>query len=699
MPGRSPPMAMVDGDRWAVIRDRQTQPITGPGERLTDFMTCMGDHDRGAAKTEEKRALLHRLRRRRALARAVLLFERVWPAVWPPLGIAGAFVCAALLELPATAAAGLHLALLVATGAGHRRAAGARPARRSPHRTRPRPTGGWNVPPGLHHRPLAVLADRPARPEPEGAVGGACGRATARSAACASACPGPDWRPRPHALRGLLVVALVACAGDCRDRRPCAPRAFPGAGLLPPPAPPATELQAWITPPAYTRLAPVFLKNEGGAVSVPAGSQLTVNVTGGSGTPSLALAGANRPFEALDATSFKAEVALNAGGRLAVRRSGRELAAWALRVVADRAPMVSWPEPPGPEPGGGRVPQTRLPWQVSHDYGVTSLNAELHLRDRPDAPALVVPIPLPGGNPKSARGVRVQDLTAHPWAGLAVIGRLVARNSPGLAGTSAEAGFVLPERRFENPIARALMAIRKQLTLDPDDRLTPVREIGELSALPEVWDNDIGGFLNLTAVASLLHDGRGAGTVDTAQGRLWELAIHLEEGATARTAQALEQARQALREALDAQKRGEKVDPAEIDRRMQAVEEALQKHLQALAEQARRNADSQQFDPDAHRLDTREMQRLAEQMRQAAQAGDMDTARDKLAELEKMLDELKNLRPEQGRMAERERERAQQRQRGQQQMNALQDVVQRLGTLLDHAESRVPALGPGLDRP
>ncbi|MDR3472439.1 MAG: DUF4175 family protein, partial [Devosia sp.] len=68
------------------------------------------------AKTEEKRALLlHGLRRRRALARAVLLFERIWPAVWPPLGVAGAFLCAALLDLPALLPPMLHLALLVAT--------------------------------------------------------------------------------------------------------------------------------------------------------------------------------------------------------------------------------------------------------------------------------------------------------------------------------------------------------------------------------------------------------------------------------------------------------------------------------------------------------------------------------------------------------------------------------------------------------
>jgi uncharacterized protein (TIGR02302 family) len=652
------------------------------------------------AKTEEKRALLlHGLRRRRALARAVLLFERVWPAVWPALGVAGAFLCAALLDLPALLAPMPHLMLLVVTGLvvagllgrGLRRVA--RPGEAEADRRLERASG-------VRHRPLAVLHDRPALAGAEGIWAAHVARAVEQLGGLRIGLPRPGLAARdPRALRGLLVVALVACLVIAGAEAPLRLARSLRPAWVPPPAPPATELQAWITPPAYTGLAPVFLKNEGGAVSVPAGSHLAVSVTGGSGEPSLFLAGVNHPFQALDGASFQTDVALNTGGRLAVRRGGRELAAWALTVVADRPPMVSWPEPPGSARGDGPVPQTRLPWQVSHDYGVTSLNAELHLRDRPDAPALVVPIPLPGGSPKSARGARVQDLTAHPWAGLPVIGRLVARDAAGLAGTSAEARFVLPERRFQNLVARALMEIRKQLALNPDDRLTPTQEIDQLSALPEVWDNDTGGFLNLRAIASLLHRGRDAAAVDEAQARLWDLAIHLEEGATARTAQALDQARQALREALDAGKRGEKVDPAELDRRMKAVQEALQNHLQALAEEARRNPDSQQFNPDAHPLDARDMERLAEQMREAAQAGDMDAARDKMAELEQMLDELKNVRPEHGRMTERERQRAQQRQRGQQQMNALQDVVQRLGTLLDHVDSRTPPPGRGLRLP
>ena len=467
--------------------------------------------------------------------------------------------------------------------------------------------------------------------------------------------PRPGLAARdPRALRGLLAVALVACLVVAGGEAPQRVAAALQPAWIPAPAPPTTQLQAWITPPAYTRLAPVFLKNEGGAVSVPAGSHLTVSVTGGTGEPVLTLAGANHAFQALDGASFQADLDLNAGGRLAVHRDGRDLSSWALTVVADSAPVVSWPEPPGVASGEARIPRTRLPWRVSHEYGVASLDAELHLRDRPDAPALVVPIPLPGGNPKAAKGVQMQDLTAHPWAGLPVVGRLVARDAPGLTGTSTDETFSLPERRFQNLVARALMEIRKQLTLKPDDRLAPVQELDRLGALPEVWDNDLGAYLNLAAIAALLERGQGAPAVEEAQGRMWELAIHLEEGATERTARALEQARKALRESLDAQKRGDKVDQAELDRRMKELQDALQKHLQALAEQARRNPDTEQFDPAAHPLDTRDMQRLAEQMREAARQGRMEEANRDMAELEKLLDEMKNARQEHGRMTARE---------------------------------------------
>ncbi|MGC4106961.1 MAG: DUF4175 family protein [Thermomicrobiales bacterium] len=649
---------------------------------------------------ERQALLLRHLRRRRVLARAILLFERTWPAVWPALGVLGLFLCLALLDVPPALPALVHLLLLVlvAGAAGWLLVRGLR---------RVTPPGDAEADrrleqaSGLRHRPLAVLRDRPATPglapgDTDTLWRAHLARAVAAVGRLRVGWPHPGLAARdPYALRGALVVGLVACLGIAGADAPArlARALLPGGEMVA--AHPITQVQAWITPPAYTGLAPLFLRPAGGTVSVPAGSHLTVSVTGNRGEPTLMLAGAARRFQPLDSTSFQADAELVGGGRLAVRRGGHELAGWDVTVVADSAPVVSWPEPPGEVRGGGRGGQTRLPWQVSDAYGVVHLGAELRLRDRPDAPALQVPIPLPGGTPKSARGARQQDLTAHPWAGLAVVARLLARGAAGLTGTSPEAVFVLPERPFQNPASRVLMQVRKLLTLRPDERLPRIVELDQLSALTGIWQDDLPAFLNLRGIASQLYRDQSDTAVGEAQARLWDSALHLEEGAADRTAQGLEQARQALREALEAQARGEKVENAEIERRMQEVRDALARHLRALAEQAERFPDQNQYDPDAHVLDTRDMERLAEEMREAAREGRMDEAREKLAELERMLDEMKTMPRGPGQMTERERQRAEKRQKGQQQMDALQDIVRRLGTILDHVQERGE---PGLHR-
>ncbi len=630
-----------------------------------------------------------RLARRRAQARGVLMFERLWPALWPALGALGLCLCVALLDLPRMLPAWAHLLLLAVAAVVVLGLLGRALLRLSA----PTPAEAdrrLETATGLAHRPLAVLADRPALPGSEQLWQAHVARAAAQIARLRVGAPRPGLPARdPRALRGLVLVALAACLVIAGADTPIRLWRAVTPGFVPPAAPPAAQLQAWITPPAYTGQAPLFLKPDATAVTVPAGSHLTVNLTGGSEPPALTLDGHATPFQALDATSFQADQDLATGGRLVVTRPGHELGAWEVTVVADRAPEVSFPTPPGGT--RGRTPQVRLPWQASHAYGVTALHAELRLRDRPEAPPVVLAIPLPGGAPKTAHGVRQQDLTANPWAGLPVIARLLAQDAPGLVGTSADAEFVLPERAFQNPIAQALMAIRKRLSIKPDERMPAITGIDQLAALDDAWTNDLSGYLNLTAIGALLYRDQSDAAVAEAQARMWELALHLEEGAPERTARALEQARQELRQALEAEKRGEPTDKAELDKRMRAVEEALQKHMEALAEQAKRDPSSQEVDPEAQRLDAQDIQRKAEQMREAAQQGKMDEARQDMEQLEKMLDALQNARPEHGKMTEQQRQRAEKRQRGQQQMTALQDIVRRQGSLLDHAQERADA--------
>lgn len=636
--------------------------------------------------------LVRRLAGRRLLARGAILFERLWPALWPPLGLVGLFACLALLRLPELLTPALNLGLLAAVAVGVAALAfrGLRSVRLPDERAADR---RLETSSGLIHRPLSVLTDRPAVADSVGAAvwQAHAARAAAQLGRLKVGLPRPGLARRdPRALRYALLLCVLVCVVIAGLDAPARLLAALSPAMPVVAAAPATELQAWITAPAYTRVAPIFLKPQGGAASVPAGSHLTVNVSGGTSMPAASLNERQGHFSALDGSSFQAEWDLVHGGQLAVRRDGRQLAAWTLTVVADQPPTAAWGDKPDRGPSGQ---QTRLPWQVSDDYGVTGLQAELRLRDRPGAAPLVVAIPLPG-TPKSARGVNQQDLTAHPWAGLPVVGQLVARDAANQNGTSAEQMFELAERPFHNPVAQLLIASRKALSLHPDDRADSLQVLDRLMQQPALFNGDAGAFLNLSAIYYLLVRDDGPGAVPDAQAGMWELALHLEEGQTEQSARQLEEARQAARDALErARQQPTDANREALDKRLQELRQVIDRHMQALSEEARRNNDVAPFDPNAAQLSNRDMDRMAEQAQQAAREGRMADAQRQVAELEKMLDQLRNARtqPGDGKQANGRR------QRGKQQMGAVQDMIGREAQLLDNAQRRgeqAPGGGP-----
>lgn len=636
--------------------------------------------------------LSRRLARGRRLARWALGWEALWPRLWPVLGVAGLFLVLALAGLFFHLPGWLHLLVLLGFAAvlglvGVRAARGfTLPGKAAADRRLERASG-------LAHRPLATLTDRPAGDDP---MALALWRAhQSRAAALLSRLrvggPRPGLAARdPRALRLGLLVALVAALGVAGAEAPeRVRRAFlPGFGT--PAAPPALRLEAWLSPPAYTGAAPVFLSPAGGTATVPAGSRLQVALSGGrGGLPELRLGEAASPFKALDAGSFTAEAEIAAGTTVAIRRDGQELARWTLATQADAPPSIAFAEPPAPAQRGLAI---RLPWRAEDDWGIARAQAELRLAARPDAPPLLLELPLPGGNARQPRGVAQPDLSAHPWAGLPVRIRLKAQDSAGQQGQSAEAELLLPERSFTHPVARELVALRKSLSLDPLARQAVQRALDVLSTRPDAFENDTTTFLALRSARFRLTYGQGPEAVPGAQELMWQTAIALEEGRASRTARALAEARQALREALAEAERTppDAAERTELERRVEALREAVRQHLEALAEQLQReNGETMTRDPQARMMDPRELERRTQEMQEAAREGRTEDLQQQLAELEQMLEALQN-----GQMARREganpqsQRQQQQRQRGQQQMGAIQDMVRREGEMLDRTSQR-----------
>ncbi len=650
--------------------------------------------------------LMARLGRRRGLARLVLGWEALWPAAWPALAVLGAFIILALTGLLPLLPPLLHGAILagfvVALALAARRglAGFAWPSEARAERRLERESC-------LTHRPLATLSDRPSSPDP---AAQALWQAHRRRAAAAVrrlhvGLPRPGLAARdPRALRGALVVGLVAAVisaqGDIAERlrRALMPTiALPVAAALP-----ALRLEAWVTPPSYTGAPPIFLEPAGGSATVPHGSRLQISLSGGGGdtqmVPELLLGGQASPFRTLDRASFAAEAVLTEGGRLAIRRDGREIAQWSLVVRADTPPVVAFDGAPA---RAARGLATRLPWRAEDDWGVHAVRAEMRLSARAGADPLVIELPLPGNYPRQARGAAQPDLSAHPWAGLEVSIRLFARDGAEQEGASDTATLTLPERSFNHPVARALIVVRRNLSLDPEARAPARVELDRITAAPEAFEHDNATFLALRSARHRLVRDRRASAVAEVQDILWEVALALEEGRTDRTARALAAAREALREALDRAERNERENAqrpenernseatrqerAELQRRIEELREAIRRHLEALAERLQReNAEALPFDPQQRMMDQREVDRRTRRMEDAARQGRNEDARRELAELEEMLRAL-----EEGRSARAETpERQRQRQRGQQQMGAVQDMVRREMEMLDRSHQR-----------
>ena len=555
---------------------------------------------------------------------------------------------------------------------------------------------------GLRHRPLAALADTPSGDDPAALALWRVHqqRAAAQISRLKVGTPRPGLPARdPRALRGALVLgvvaALVVAGGEAGERlRRAVSPAFAG------PVPgPGMRLEAWVTPPAYTGAAPVFLDPAGGAATVPAGSRLQVSLSGGGGgVPELLADGEASAFRALDGASFAAERALDQGTRLVVRRGGAELARWVLTVQADAPPTVAFAEPPGRAPRGLG---TRLPWRAEDDWGLAALRAELRLKVRPDAAPLVLDLPLPGAGPKTARGTAQPDLSAHPWAGLEVAVVLRARDGAGQEGASEAAGLTLPERSFNHPVAKLLIGVRRELSVEPDRRAPARRALEEIGRAPEAFEHDVATYLAIRVARTRLATDRRAEAVGEVQDLLWEVALALEEGRDGRTLRALQQAREALREALDqaerqqqekpqaaqdpAQQQAEQQQRAELQRRIQELRDAIRQHLEALAERLQRENAEQMPEGAQNRLmDQREMDRRTRRMEEAAREGRNEDAKKELAELEEMLKALEEGRAQRAESPERQ----QRRERGQQQMGVVQDMVKRQSEMLDHSHQR-----------
>ncbi len=273
---------------------------------------------------------------------------------------------------------------------------------------------------------------------------------------------------------------------------------------------------------------------------------------------------------------------------------------------------------------------------------------------------------------------------------------LVATDATGQSGRSAEKRFTLPARLFRNPLARAVLDLRRRLVLGREAPAQVADDLGALGDTPGAFAQDSSLFLNLNTVASLLRlSGGTEGTRGEASDRLWQLALALEDGlhndrAGARAALEVRAAQDRLAGQIERMRQlgpqGQSAaEQSELQRRIAALKQAIARRMQALAAQAARNHAAMPPMPDPSALNGDDLGRMLKRMQDEAANGHPEEAMRQLGQMQAMLEHMRIATPQDLQAAQQQ---AQAQQQARDQMAAVQDLVHRQSALLDHAQAR-----------
>ena len=631
-----------------------------------------------------------------AAARLALFWERLWLLLWPPLGVLGLFAGVALLDLLPLLPGWLHLAVLAAfllallagLARGARRFSLPRTAEAQHRLERDS---------GLDHRPLSSLQDELVSPADDADARDLWRahrqRLQRQIAGLRVRLPHPGLAAAdPLALRAavflIVFVGFVVAQGDWRNRLSASltPQLSDRVARLP------ASLDVWINPPDYTGLPPLFLEPappaEDGApapaVRVPIGSRLLAQVTSGIGSPSLIVGPDSQAFEPIGGDAYRVSAELTAGERILVVQDGESLGDWPLELVPDRPPDIELAGTPT-RTGRGML---RLEYEAEDDYGVVAVKARIERIDQAEAESFEIDLLVPGGDRRKVKHASFHDLTAHLWAGLNVDLRLIAEDAVGQQDMSYPVRILLPERIFNHPVARALVALRKQLTIDPDARFPVIRALSEINERPAHFFHDVVVTLAIrSAERRLIYDPSDK-AVREVQQLLWDTALHIEEGEFAIAERDLRAIQEALMRALQ-----EGASDEEIARLMDQLQDALNRYLNALAEQMAerlaQGAEPQPLPPDARMLGSEDLRNMIERARELAQSGARDAARELLERLRNMLENMQagifNQRFDQNSLS------------AWQMMDQMEGLMQSQQDLLDRSFERAQRGEPGSD--
>lgn len=611
----------------------------------------------------------HRITSALRMAALAIRWERTWRVLWAPLAVAVLFIGVALTDILPVLPDVLHASILAClavlfgyavTGLGDafRPVEGAEAARRVETAS------------GLKHRPLTALFDTPAQSKLSVRAQTLWHAHMTRAIAETEHLTHPTPKPGVAAIdpRGLrfmpVLVLFVGVLMGGNDAWPRILRALDPIGTVSAAA--DIRLDMWITPPAYTGLAPSVyngvartqMSSDGEETTsqsrpqliVPVGSTLLLHATNAEAQPTLLLGSTSLTLSRLgdDASStFKLEMVVGeksiGADHLTIDVGGNEFATWPLVVAADSPPIIEFERAPSKR----RETQLDVAYIASDDYGIKTLQMMIRRPNGKAVPGgaaeILVDVPLPRKR-RDIQATTARDFSAHPWAGLPVRVRLIAEDTAGQKTETDTIEVVLPERIFNHPVARKLVEARKALNDPTVEVIKKVAgDIEQLSFYPAHFFDDAVAFLSIRIAYSRLNYAVDD-YIPSTQRLLWETALRIEDGEFALAEADLMRMQDDAMQALRDGKTGE-----ELDRVMAELQDAMDRYMQALVERLQEMGMDELPPMDgSEQMETQDIQQMLDQIKELAETGNRQTAEQKLAEMQQMLEQLRqNLKQQQ----------------------------------------------------
>ena len=230
------------------------------------------------------------------------------------------------------------------------------------------------------------------------------------------------------------------------------------------------------------------------------------------------------------------------------------------------------------------------------------------------------------------------EIGKHPWAGLTVMMVLEATDVAGQKGESLPFEFTLPQRRFDNPFARAIIEQRRKLVADWRYRDQVAQALDALTLEPDMFIDDTQVYLALRAMYYRLNRDRTREGRNSIIEQLWDTAVRIEDGGLSDAERRLRAAQDQLAKLLKEQASEEDVKQA-----MKELQKALENFMQQRQKQAEKNGENQPGkDKDSQVISQEDLERMMQEIEENIKNGTREEAQQMLSDLRDILDKMRS---------------------------------------------------------